>query len=50
MRRGHGTGSSSRGSMSFAYGMDLAEARPYLKLPEGKGLAHNGLKLELVDL
>ena len=48
--RGHGTGSFSRGSMSFAYGMGAVEARPHLKLPEGKGLAHNGLRLELVDL
>jgi hypothetical protein len=48
--RGHGTGRLSRGPMTFAYGMGTAEARPYLKLPEGKRLAHNGLKLELVDL
>jgi hypothetical protein len=48
--RGHGVGSSSRGSMSFAYGLTAEEAGPYLKLPEGKNLAHNGTELELVDL
>jgi hypothetical protein len=48
--RGHGVGSFSRGSMSFAYGLTAEEAGPYLKLPEGKKLAHNGTKLELVDL
>jgi len=48
--RGHGVGSSSRGSMSFAYGLTAEEAGPYLKLPEGKKLTHNGTELELVDL
>jgi len=50
MRRGHGVGSSSRGSMSFAYGLTAEEAGPYLKLPNGKKLTHNGTELELVDL
>jgi hypothetical protein len=50
MRRGHGVGSSSRGSMSFAYGLTAEEAGPYLKLPKGKKLTHNGTELELVDL
>jgi len=48
--RGHGVGNSSRGSMSFAYGLTAEEAGPYLKLPEGKKLTHNGTQLELVDL
>ncbi|HYM99980.1 MAG TPA: hypothetical protein VET25_09570 [Aestuariivirgaceae bacterium] len=48
--RGYGVGSFSRGSMSFAYGFTAEKARPYLKLPEGKKLAHNGTELELVDL
>jgi hypothetical protein len=50
MFRGHGVGSFSRGSMSFAYGLTAEEARPYLKLPRGKKLAQNGAGLELVDL
>jgi hypothetical protein len=48
--RGHGAGTSSRGSMSFAYGLTAEEAGPYLKLPPGKKLAHNGTELALVDL
>ncbi|HYM99821.1 MAG TPA: hypothetical protein VET25_08745 [Aestuariivirgaceae bacterium] len=48
--RGFGVGSFSRGSMSFAYGFTAEEAGPYLKLPEGKKLTHNGTELELVDL
>ena len=48
--RGYGAGSFSRGAMSFAYGFTAEEAGPYLKLPEGKKLAHNGTELKLVDL
>jgi hypothetical protein len=48
--RGHGVGSFSRGSMSFAYGLTAEEAGAYLKLPQGKKLAQNGAGLELVDL
>ena len=47
---GHGAGNFSRGPMSFAYGLALEEATPYLKLPAGKKLAHNGTELELVAL
>jgi hypothetical protein len=47
--RGHGAGSFSRGPMSFTYGLTAEEARPYLQLPEGKKLMHNGTELELVD-
>jgi len=50
MFRGYGTGNSSRGSMSFAYGLSAEEAGPYLKLPQGKKLRHNGTELALVDL
>jgi len=50
MFRGHGVGNFSRGSMSFAYGLTPEEAKPYLKLPEGKKLTHNGTDLELVAL
>jgi len=48
--RGYGGGRFSRGPMSFAYGLTVEEAGPYLKLPEGKKLARNGIRLELVDL
>lgn len=47
--RGHGSGSSSRGSMSFAYGFTAEEAAPYLNLPPGKKLARAGTELALVD-
>jgi hypothetical protein len=50
VRRGHGAGSFSRGSMSFAYGLTAEEAGPYLNLPKGKNLRHNGMELELVSL
>ena len=48
--RGHGTGRFSRGPMSFTYGLTAGEAAPYLKLPKGKKLVHNGKELALVDL
>jgi hypothetical protein len=48
--RGYGVGNFSRGAMSFAYGFTAAEAGPYLKLPEGKKLLHNGTELALADL
>ena len=47
---GYGGGNFSRGSMSFAYGLTAEEAGPYLKLPAGKRLTHNGTELELLDL
>jgi phospholipid transport system substrate-binding protein len=46
---GHGTGSSSRGSMSFTYGLKPAESEPYLNLPEGKSLQLVGKDLVLVE-
>ena len=48
--RGHGTGRFNRASMSFTYGLTAEEAAPYLKLPKGKKLEHNGTRLELVSL
>jgi hypothetical protein len=48
--RGHGSGSFSRGPMSFAYGLSAEEARPYLILPEGKKLVQIGPELQMVDL
>ncbi len=47
--RGHGVGRFGQGTMSFAYGFGHEEAEPYLKLPEGKKLTHNGTELALVD-
>jgi hypothetical protein len=49
LRKGHGTGNFGRGSMNFTYGLTVAEARAYLKLPKGKKLRQNGDKLELVN-
>lgn len=48
--RGHGIGSFSRGAMSFSYGLTYEEARPYLQLPDGKKLMHNGVELAMVDI
>jgi hypothetical protein len=48
--RGFGVGNFGRGPMSFAYGLTVEEAGPYLKLPVGKKLMHNGTDLELSDL
>jgi hypothetical protein len=48
--RGYGGGSFSRGAMSFTYGLTADESEPYLTLPPGKKLRHNGEKLQLVDL
>lgn len=48
--RGYGAGTSSRGSMSFVYGLSAEEAALYLKFPAGKKLTPSGTALELVDL
>jgi hypothetical protein len=48
--RGYGTGSSSRGQMSFTYGLSANESEPYLKLPPGKALRLVGKDLVLVDV
>ena len=45
--RGYGAGSSSRGSMTFTYGLTAEEARPYLKVPGGKRLTRIGTELAL---
>ena len=46
--RGHGSGTFTRGPMSFTYGLSVEESRPYLKVPAGKRLGHNGNTLELL--
>lgn len=47
--RGHGAGVSTRGPMSFSYGMSAEEAAPYLLLPGGKKFSPAGTELTLVD-
>jgi hypothetical protein len=47
--RGHGAGTTSRGDMSFAYGLSAEEAAPYLKLPDGKKFSLAGTQLTLID-
>ncbi len=46
--RGFGTGDSSRGTMSFTYGLDANESKPYLTLPAGTALKLEGKDLALV--
>ena len=48
--RGYGTGSTSRGPMSFTYGLNAHESEPYLLLPPGKELRQDGKDLVLVDI
>lgn len=48
--RGHGAGTTSRGSMSFAYGLSAEESAPYLELPGGKKFGDYSTKLVLVDM
>lgn len=50
LAQGYGTGSTSRGPMSFSYGLSLNESAPYLKLPAGKILRQDGEKLILQDI
>jgi hypothetical protein len=48
--RGFGTGNtSSRGSLSFAYGFSAQQAVPYLQLPPGKKLTQIGTEVALID-
>ena len=47
--RGFGVATFSRGAMNFAYGITPEESGPYLKLPAGKKLMHDGIKLAIVD-
>ena len=50
MYRGHGAGTLGAAALSFTYGLTAEEARPYLKLPAGKKLAHDGTTLKLVAI
>lgn len=47
--RGYGAGTSSRGAMSFVYGLTVAESAPYLILPGGKKFSPAGTELTLID-
>ena len=47
--RGYGSGSSSRGALSFTYGLSAEESTPYLVLPPGKKLVRRVSDLELAD-
>ena len=48
LRRGYGAGKSSRGALSFTYGLTAEESAPYLKLPAGQSLSREGDDLRLV--
>ena len=48
LRRGYGAGKSSRGALSFTYGLNAEESTPYLKLPPGQALSADGANLQLV--
>ena len=50
LERGYGGGTYRGRSMSFTYGLTLNESEPYLKLPPGQKLEHNGKTLALVDI
>jgi hypothetical protein len=48
LRRGYGIGSAGGSALSFTDGLSAEDSAPYLKLPEGKELRHDGSHLELV--
>ena len=50
LQKGFGIGSYDRRPMSFTYGLTLNESEPYLELPPGKKLEHNGETLALVEI
>jgi hypothetical protein len=50
MLRGNGAGHSSRGAMTFAYGLTAEEAVPHLKLPQGKKITYQANEVALADL
>jgi hypothetical protein len=47
--RGYGTGLTSRGAMSFVYGLSAEEGSPHLQLPGGKKFSAAGTELTLVN-
>ena len=50
MEKGYGEGRYNQRAMSFTYGLTADESKPYLKLPTGKKLDHNGKTLQLVEI
>jgi len=50
VRRGHGDGSTTRGAMSFTYGLTLAESVSYLKVPAGKRLVQGSTGVQLIEI
>jgi|SRR6185369_251247 len=49
LTRGHGAGVSSRGPLTFTYGLNAAESEAYLKLPPGKALGMAGADVMFVS-
>jgi len=49
LTRGHGAGVSTRGPLTFTYGLSAAESEPYLKLPAGKTLGMAGADVVFVS-
>lgn len=49
LKRGHGAGITSRGPLSFTYGLSPVESEPYLKAPPGKVIRVGENNLLLVD-
>jgi len=47
--RGHGAGISTRGPLSFTYGLSPVESEQYLKAPPGKAIRVGEKELLLVD-
>ncbi len=50
LMKGYGAGSYHQRSMSFTYGLTADESGPYLTLPPGKKLEHDGRTLVLADV
>ena len=50
MEKGFGEGRYKQRPMSFTYGLTADESKPYLKVPAGKKLDHDGKTLALVDI
>jgi len=49
LTRGHGEGLSSRGKLSFTYGLSPADSEHYLKAPAGKSILVTDKELLLVN-
>jgi hypothetical protein len=47
---GYGYGTSTRGPVSFTYGLTSSQSEKYLKLPEGKKLSSDTSNPQLIEL